>query len=61
MAARAGWHRGPRLLLAFLVRDALLPAIWASAWARTAIVWRGNAMDIRTRDAAALEPGPSAA
>ncbi|HJE22320.1 MAG TPA: ceramide glucosyltransferase [Methylorubrum populi] len=61
LAARAGWHRGPRLLLAFLVRDALLPAIWASAWARTAIVWRGNPMDIRPRDAAPLGTGPSAA
>lgn len=62
LALRAGWHRSPRLLLAFLVRDALLPAIWASAWARTAIVWRGNAMDIRTRESAApLGTGPSAA
>jgi ceramide glucosyltransferase len=61
LAARAGWHRSPRMLAALLVRDALLPAIWASAWARTAIVWRGNAMDIRTRDGTALETGPSAA
>ncbi|TFZ55170.1 ceramide glucosyltransferase [Methylorubrum sp. Q1] len=61
LAARAGWHRSPRMLAALLVRDALLPAIWASAWARTAIVWRGNAMDIRTRDGNALETGPSAA
>lgn len=61
LAARAGWHRGPRLLLAFLVRDALLPAIWASAWARTAIVWRGNPMDIRPGAAAPLRTGPSAA
>ena len=61
LAARAGWHRSPRMLAALLVRDALLPAIWASAWARTAIVWRGNAMDIRTRDAASLETGPSTA
>ncbi|WP_232630509.1 ceramide glucosyltransferase [Methylobacterium sp. Leaf118] len=61
LAARAGWHRSPRLLLAFLIRDALLPAIWASAWARTAIVWRGNPMDIRPREAAPLGTGPSAA
>jgi ceramide glucosyltransferase len=61
LAARVGWHRSPRMLAALLVRDALLPAIWASAWARTAIVWRGNAMDIRTRDGTALETGPSAA
>ncbi|GJE73557.1 ceramide glucosyltransferase [Methylorubrum suomiense] len=61
LAVRTGWPRSPRLLLAFLVRDALLPAIWASAWARTAIVWRGNPMDIRTRTPAPLETGPSAA
>ncbi len=61
LALRAGWHCSPRLLAAFLVRDALLPAIWVSAWARTAIVWRGNPMDIRTREAAPLGTGPSAA
>ncbi|MCJ2139299.1 ceramide glucosyltransferase [Methylobacterium sp. E-066] len=47
LAARAGWHRGPRMLAAFLVRDALIPAIWLGAWVQSAIVWRGNAMDVR--------------
>ena len=61
LAVRAGWHRSPRLVLAFLVRDALLPMVWASAWGRTAIVWRGNPMDIRPREAAPLETGPTAA
>ena len=51
LAARAGWHRSPRLLLAFLVRDALIPVVWAAAWMRPAVVWRGNAMDIRPRKA----------
>ncbi len=27
LAARAGWYRRPRLLLAFLIRDALIPAL----------------------------------
>ncbi|KAB1070676.1 ceramide glucosyltransferase [Methylobacterium planeticum] len=49
LAVRAGWHRSPRLLLAFLARDALLPAIWAGAWLRSAIVWRGNPMTIRPK------------
>lgn len=49
LAHRAGWHRSPRLLLAFLVRDAVIPALWASAWMQSAIVWRGNAMDIRPK------------
>ncbi|MCJ2120455.1 ceramide glucosyltransferase [Methylobacterium sp. J-001] len=49
LAIRAGWHRAPRMLAAFLVRDALIPAIWLGAWVRSAIVWRGNAMDVRPR------------
>ncbi|MGU3386842.1 ceramide glucosyltransferase [Methylobacterium sp. D53M] len=52
LAARAGWHRSPRTLAAFLARDALIPAIWVGAWMRSAIVWRGNAMDVRPRRAA---------
>ncbi|WP_418291989.1 ceramide glucosyltransferase [Methylobacterium durans] len=61
LAARAGWHRSPRLVLAFLVRDAMLPALWAAAWMRSAIVWRGNAMDIRPKAAGALRPRVRAA
>lgn len=57
LARRAGWHRSWRTLPAFLVRDALLPLIWLAAWAQSAIVWRGNAMDIRTRDTKVLRPG----
>ena len=49
LASRAGWHRAPRMLAAFLVRDALIPAIWLGAWVQSAIVWRGNAMDVRPR------------
>ena len=39
-------------VVAFLARDALIPAIWLGAWMRSAIVWRGNAMDVRPRRAA---------
>ncbi len=52
LAIRAGWQRSPRMLAAFLVRDALIPAIWLGAWVWSAIVWRGNAMDVRPRRAA---------
>ncbi|UMY15976.1 ceramide glucosyltransferase [Methylobacterium organophilum] len=52
LARRAGWHRSPRLIAAFLVRDLMLPGIWASAWLQSAVVWRGNAMEIRPKDAA---------
>ena len=54
LAARAGWERGPRLLLALLVRDAMIPFLWAGAWTRGAIVWRGNPMDIRSDGSASL-------
>ncbi|GEP00161.1 ceramide glucosyltransferase [Methylobacterium haplocladii] len=47
LARHAGWYRPARLLLAMLVRDTMLPAVWCGAWFRSAIVWRGNAMDIR--------------
>ncbi|NEU12465.1 glycosyltransferase [Methylobacterium sp. BTF04] len=49
LAVRAGWHHSARLVLAFLVRDTVIPAVWASAWIQSAIVWRGNAMDIRPK------------
>ncbi|MCJ2064473.1 ceramide glucosyltransferase [Methylobacterium sp. J-088] len=56
LAIRAGWRRAPRMLAAFLVRDALIPAIWLGAWVQSAIVWRGNAMDVRPRRAAEARP-----
>ena len=51
LAARAGWFHAPSLLLAFLLRDALIPLVWCAAWTHRAIVWRGNAMDIRLKGA----------
>ncbi|WP_336486073.1 ceramide glucosyltransferase [Methylobacterium nigriterrae] len=61
LAGRAGWPRPPRLLLAFLARDAMLPALWLSAWLQSAIVWRGNAMDIRPKETGRLRPRVRAA
>ncbi|GJE56374.1 MULTISPECIES: ceramide glucosyltransferase [Methylobacterium] len=60
LARHAGWYRPVRLLLAMLVRDAMLPAVWSGAWFRSAIVWRGNAMDIR-RAPLRLRPRATAA
>lgn len=56
LARRVGWYRSPRLFLAFLVRDTLFPAMWISAWLQSAIVWRGNAMDIRPKETPRLRP-----
>ncbi|HEV2557879.1 MAG TPA: ceramide glucosyltransferase [Microvirga sp.] len=50
LAVKQGWFASPRLLLAFLVRDALLPFLWASVWFRSQTVWRGNRMDIQSDD-----------
>jgi ceramide glucosyltransferase len=47
LAAGKGWHTSPRLPLAFLVRDTLIPFVWASAWLHSKTVWRGNRMNIR--------------
>ena len=48
--------RGDRLRYHDLVRDAMLPALWTGAWMQSAIVWRGNAMDIRPKEADRLRP-----
>jgi ceramide glucosyltransferase len=61
LARHAGWYRPLRLLSAMIVRDAMLPAIWAGAWFRSAIVWRGNAMDIRAKSPLRLRARESAA
>jgi len=40
----AGWPRTPHALLAWIVRDLLLPVLWIRAWAGRDFVWRGHAM-----------------
>ncbi|RWE75165.1 ceramide glucosyltransferase [Mesorhizobium sp.] len=50
-----GWYLSPRSVTAMIVRDAMLPAIWARAWFGGAVEWRGNAMTIRTRELTELE------
>ena len=44
LARSAGWHLSPRMLLAFFIRDLLLPALWIDAWLGDSFVWRGNEM-----------------
>lgn len=41
LARRAGW---PAQIGAWLLRDALIPAIWLTAFASRGFVWRGNVM-----------------
>jgi ceramide glucosyltransferase len=42
LARAAGWHFTPRMAMALLVRDLLLPALWIAAWLGNDYVWRGN-------------------
>jgi ceramide glucosyltransferase len=44
LASAAGWHLSFRSPLAWLTRDLLLPALWASGWLGNAFAWRGNQM-----------------
>ena len=46
LALGAGWPLGWRSPLAWMVRDLLLPLLWAQAWNRDRFVWRGNAMSV---------------
>ena len=42
LAHLMGWHLSRRSLPAWLLRDALLPLLWASAIAGSALTWRGT-------------------
>jgi ceramide glucosyltransferase len=44
LALACGWARAGRALLMLVLRDVLLPAVWAAGWANTRIEWRGHAM-----------------
>jgi ceramide glucosyltransferase len=55
LARSKGWYLSPRSVTAMIVRDAMLPAIWARGWLSGAVEWRGNAMTIRTKAMTELE------
>lgn len=42
LARRAGWPWGPADLLASLIRDLMMPAIWVATFARPGFTWRGT-------------------
>ncbi|ESX21476.1 MULTISPECIES: ceramide glucosyltransferase [unclassified Mesorhizobium] len=60
LAAAKGWHLSLRMVPAMMVRDMMLPAIWARGWLSGAVDWRGNTMIIGTK-AAELEEASSGA
>ena len=57
LAWAKGWYLSPRTIPAMMVRDVMLPAIWARGWLGGAVDWRGNAMTIRTKAMTELEEG----
>jgi ceramide glucosyltransferase len=60
LASTKGWHLSLRMIPAMMVRDCILPAVWARGWLGGAIDWRGNAMKISTKPIAVeLEETPS--
>jgi len=60
LARLADWPHGVRDLLAFVLRDALIPPLWLACWAGNDFAWRGN--DMRASDVSAgvaPEVGPA--
>ena len=46
LAYRAGWQLSHRSIAIWMLRDALLPALWISAWVGNEFEWRGNPMSV---------------
>jgi ceramide glucosyltransferase len=53
LAQRAGWHLSWRSVPIWMLRDALLPALWIAAWLGSDFEWRGNAMTVASQGRAA--------
>lgn len=53
LAKRSGWPATGVDVLAWLCRDALLPALWIAAWFGNSFEWRGNAMSAQNGPALA--------
>ena len=46
LARMAGWHLGSWSLVAWIVRDLMLPVLWTQAWLGKSFSWRGNDMSL---------------
>jgi ceramide glucosyltransferase len=57
LAASKGWPLSWRLVAAFALRDAMIPALWLMAWTAGRTIWRGNAMRIRFERVPSEQPG----
>ncbi len=50
LAKAKGWHVSWASLPAMIMRDALLPIIWAKSWMGSSVSWRGNMMTVGTQE-----------
>lgn len=50
LAKAKGWHVSWASLPAMMMRDALLPLIWAKSWMGSSVSWRGNLMTVGTQE-----------
>jgi ceramide glucosyltransferase len=55
LARSAGWPSSARSVLAWIVRDLLIPILWISAWTVSSFVWRGNPMALKRPSASDLD------
>ena len=46
LARVAGWPSSPRSIVAWILRDLVLPVLWVFAWTGSSFVWRGNQMTV---------------
>ena len=46
MAIASGWHVSLRAPLLWMLRDLMIPVLWAQAWLDSKFVWRGNQMHV---------------
>ncbi|MEJ8307616.1 ceramide glucosyltransferase [Agrobacterium larrymoorei] len=50
LAKLKGWHVSWTSFPAMIMRDALLPLIWARSWIGSSVSWRGNMMTVGTQE-----------
>jgi ceramide glucosyltransferase len=58
LAFVANWPLRWRSPLAWMVRDLLLPVLWADGWRGDSFVWRGNSMSVDETDLREAPSGP---
>ena len=50
LATRAGWPAAPQDLIASLLRDLMIPAVWIAGWTSSRLEWRGTILPVRSAE-----------